>query len=79
MKIVQNVVPVSEPVTIATKETVTRQELRLRVVRKDDQQKVELRLWDVTADGTAAPFGEGYRLSFDDAARLRDALNDIDL
>ena len=79
MKIVQNVVPVSEPVTITARETVTRQELRLRVVRKDNQQKVELRLWEVTADGTATPCGEGYRLSFDDAARLRDALNDIDL
>lgn len=76
MKVVHAVVPTEEPVTIAAKESITRQELRLSVVRCDGERKVNLSLWDVEETG-ASPRGGGYTISFADAKKLRDALNQV--
>ena len=77
MKVIQNIVPTAEPVTIAVKETVSREELRLSRVRKNGREMIDIRLWDISEDGTATPHHGGYTIGTQDAARLRDALNEI--
>ena len=77
MKAVQNVIPAKEPVTIAVKETVSREELRFSRVRKDGKEKIDLRLWDVAEDGSATPHTGGFCLNMEQAKKLRDALNEI--
>ena len=79
MKVVQNIVPAVEPTTIAVKETINREEVRISIVRKDGKKKVDLRIWDIAEDGNATPHNGGFLFSPAEAAALRDALNGMEL
>ena len=79
MKAVQNIVPTAEPVTIAVKEIIIREEVRLSIVRKDGKKKVDLRIWDIAEDGNATPHNGGFLFSPAEAALLRSALDGMEL
>lgn len=71
---------IGEPVTVSAKET-RREELRITVTQRDgeDAPRVDLRYFTILSDGDANPHRGGLRLTFEEAAQLRDALNKLDL
>lgn len=76
---VRNIVPVAEPVTIASKETTHREEVRVCVAWKDGVKIVDLRVWDIASDGSAIPHNGGFLFTVEEASTLRDALGSIGL
>ena len=77
MKTVHAVVPLPEPITIAVRENIDHKELRISVVRRDGEKKADLRIWDFASDGSVTPRRFGYTLSMQEAAALRDALDQV--
>lgn len=80
---IQNVIPqpeyttIQEPTTIYTKEPTSREELRItRTQRQDeDAPRVDIRYWTTHNDGKETAHRGGLRLTYQEAAALRDALN----
>lgn len=71
---------IGEPVTVSAKET-RREELRISITQRtgEDAPRVDLRYFTIRSDGDANPHRGGLRLTFEEAAQLRDALNSLDL
>lgn len=89
-KLVQNIVPtepepeyitVGEPITVTTKEPTSRDELRITRTQRtgEDAPRVDIRYFTVHSNGNETAHRGGLRLTPDEAAALRDALNSIDL
>ena len=71
---------IGEPITVSMKET-QREELRITVTQRDgeDAPRVDLRYFTIRSDGSANPHRGGLRLTLEEAAQLRDALDKLDL
>ena len=67
---------IGEPITVSTRET-SREELRISWTQRDgeDAPRVDLRYFTIRSDGSATPHRGGLRLTAEEAAQLRDALN----
>ena len=81
----QNVLPeyktVGEPITVTAREPRSRDELRITRTQRADEEapRVDIRLWTLHTDGRETAHQGGLRITYEEAAKLRDALNDLDL
>ena len=71
---------VGKPITVASKES-QRTELRISQTKRqgEDAPRVDIRFFTIRSDGSATPRRGGLRLTYEEAAQLRDALNTLDL
>lgn len=71
---------VGEPITVSAREK-WREELRISITQRtgEDAPRVDIRYFTVRSDGDAKPHRGGLRLTFEEAAQLRDALDKLDL
>lgn len=71
---------IGEPITVSAKQT-QKEELRISQTKRqgEDAPRVDLRYFTIRSDGSATPHRGGLRLTYEEAAQLRDALNTLDL